>query len=351
MSVSMYARKACKRFRVRWLLPFFFIVLVTSACSVKPIDYEQVSEEEKIIVRFSHVVGEDTPKGQAARRFASLIKERTQGKVEVQVFANSSLYTDYEELKALQDGYIQIIAPAFSKLSTLVPEVEVFDLPFLYKRLDDYHRVLDGEAGKRLAEMMQRQGLKPLAYWDNSFKQFTSSNRPIHLPTDLQGLKMRIMPSTVLNRQMRLLGAQPIEISFNDVYLSLEKGELDGQENTVSNIYTKHFHRVQQYLTISDHGYLGYFVLMNQEFWQQLPADIQTVMVETMREVTLWERQKAEEINTEQLQQIKACNCIDIKRLSQSERDRWKQYVQPLYQSELQKWDQSFVSALHIGAR
>ncbi|UFJ38906.1 DctP family TRAP transporter solute-binding subunit [Brevibacillus humidisoli] len=347
----MQVPHVCKRFRR--IAALFFLILAAAllvSCGRKATDYEQVSEAEKLIIRFSHVVGEDTPKGQAARRFAALMKERTNGRVEVQVFANGSLYSDYEELKALQEGYIQMIAPSLSKLSELAPEVEAFDLPFLYPSLTDYHRVLDGEAGRRLTEMIEQKGLVPLAFWDNAFKQFTSSPRPIHVPSDMQGMRVRIMPSKVLNKQFAMLGAKPLEMSFNDVYLALEKGQLDGQENTISNIYTKRFYRVQDHLTISNHGYLGYLVLMNGEFWERLPDEIRQTFVETIREVTLWERQMAEQINREQLDYIKACDCISIYRLTPDEKRHWKQFFQPLYQSELTSWDPVFVKALHLPA-
>ncbi|WP_126427795.1 DctP family TRAP transporter solute-binding subunit [Brevibacillus marinus] len=337
---------ACKRFPKSALL--LLIALLLAACDRTAIDYEQVSEAEKLIIRFSHVVGEDTPKGQAARRFAALMKERTNGRVEVQVFANGSLYSDYEELKALQEGYIQMIAPSLSKLSGIVPEAEAFDLPFLYPALTDYHRALDGAAGQRLQRMMEEKGLVPLAFWDNAFKQLTSSSRAIREPTDMQGMRVRIMPSAVLNGQFAMMGAKPLEMSFNDVYLALEKGQLDAQENTLSNIYTKRFYRVQRHLTISDHGYLGYLVLMNQSFWERLPDDIRRTLVETIREVTLWERQLAARLNQEQLAYIAACECIAIHKLSAEEKRRWREFFAPLKESERTRWDPVFVKALGL---
>ena len=341
---------ACKRFPTSALLLLLLIALLLAACGRKAIDYEQVSESEKLILRFSHVVGEDTPKGQAARRFAALMKERTNGRVEVQVFANGSLYSDYEELKALQEGYIQMIAPSLSKLSGIVPEVEAFDLPYLYLTLEDYHRALDGEAGRRLMGMIEARGLVPLAFWDNAFKQFTSSNRPIREPSDMQGMRVRIMPSAVLNKQFVMMGAEPLEMSFNDVYLALEKGQLDAQENTISNIYTKRFYRVQQHMTLSDHGYLGYLVLMNQSFWERLPAEIRRTLVETIREVTIWQRKLAARLNEEQLAQITSCQCIAINRLSPEEKQRWQQFFAPLKAGERDRWDPVFVKALGLSA-
>ncbi|MFN3284169.1 MAG: DctP family TRAP transporter solute-binding subunit, partial [Pseudothermotoga sp.] len=237
------------------LLSLLMLVLVP-ACAPKPIDYEQVSPDDKIVIRFSHVVGEDTPKGQAARLFAKLMKERTNGKVEVQVFSNGSLYKDSEELNALSEGDVQMIAPALSKLSSLVPELGVFDLPYLYPNLDGYHKVFDGKTGKVIAKSLEKQNMVSLGFWDSGFKQFTSNVQPIRNPQDLAGTTIRIMPSAVLDDQFNLLQVRPVEMNFNDVYLALAQGKIHGQENTVSNIYTKRFYKVQNYMTISDHGYL-----------------------------------------------------------------------------------------------
>ncbi|GIM45888.1 C4-dicarboxylate ABC transporter [Collibacillus ludicampi] len=315
-----------------------FALTFLTACTPKAIDYEQVSEKEKIVIRFSHVVGEDTPKGQAARLFAKLLKERTNGKVEVQVFSNGSLYKDTEELNALAEGHVQMVAPAISKLTDLIPELGVFDLPYLYPDLNGYHQVLDGTAGKSIAERLKKNHMILLGIWDNGLKQFTNNVKPIRAPEDLAGLTMRIMPSTVLDHQFKMLQVRPVPINFNDVYLALEEGKINGQENTISNIYTKRFYQVQRYMTLSNHGYLGYLVIMNESFWNRLPSDIQKDITDTMRDVTKWERDEAVKIEQEQLKEINKCSCIQIVQLNEAEKERWKQFYQPLYQEMKQKF-------------
>jgi tripartite ATP-independent transporter DctP family solute receptor len=309
-------------------------------------DYEQVSPNDKIIIRFSHVVGEDTPKGQAARLFAKLMKERTQGKVEVQIFSNGSLYTDVEELEALQKGEVQIIAPALSKASLLVPELGAFDLPYLYPKLEDYHKVLDGNVGSLLKQSVEKRGMVALAFWDSGFKHFTTNSKPIQLPEDLKGSVMRTMPSAVLDQQFILLQATPVEMNFNDVYLALEQQKIHGQENSISNIYTKRFYKVQKYMSLTEHGYLGYIVLMKQDFWNGLPPQIQKVIQETMKEVTDWERQQAVKIEETQLREIEKCECIKITRLTDAEKSYWKQFFQPLYQVMERRLGSGFLQEL-----
>lgn len=311
-------------------------LLLLAACSPAAIDNEQVSEKDKIVIRFSHVVGEDTPKGQAVRMFAKLMKERTNGKVEVQVFSNSSLYKDSEELDALHQGRVQMIAPALSKLSNVVPELGIFDLPYLYPDLEGYHKVFDGKIGSVLSDSVAKHNMVPLGYWDSGLKQFTTNLRPIHKPADLAGSSMRIMPSTILDQQFNLLQVKAVQTDFNDVYTALEQGRIQGQENTISNIYSKKFYQVQRYMTLSDHGYLGYLVLIDQKFWNRLPADIRTTMRDTMDEVTRWQRQQSIKIEQDKLKEIEKCNCIQISKLSAADKAEWRKYFQPLY-SDMEK--------------
>lgn len=332
-------------------LPLGFLLtvaLLAAACAPKAVDHEQIGENDKIIIRFSHVVGEDTPKGQAARLFAKLMKERTNGKVEVQVFSNGSLYKDSEELEALQQGRIQVIAPTLSKLTHIVPELGAFDLPYLYSDLEGYHRVFDGTVGERIAKSLEKNNMIVLGFWDNGFKQFTNNVRPIRMPRDLAGTTMRIMPSAVLNDQFTLLQVHPVEINFNDVYSALEKGTIDGEENTISNIYTKRFYRVQKYMTLSDHGYLGYLVVIDKKFWNRLSPGLQRTIAQTMGEVTSWERTQAGKIEQAQLREIYNCNCIRIDTLSDAEKANWKRFYQPLYQEMEQKLGQEFFRELGL---
>jgi tripartite ATP-independent transporter DctP family solute receptor len=329
-------------------LTSLFLFLLLIGCTPKAIDYDQVSEEEKLVIRFSHVVGEDTPKGQAARLFSKLIDEKTNGKVEVQVFSNGSLYKDAEELVALREGYIHMIAPSLSKLTPIVPELGVFDLPYLYTSIEEYHHAFDGPSGKFINKKFEVNGLKPLGFWDNGFKQFTHNIHPIHMPTDLSGTKIRIMPSSVLDQQYALLKAKPIEMPFHDVFSALEDKKVDGQENTISNIYTKKFHQVQKFMTISNHGYLGYVVLMDHSFWNTLSPTLQNIIVETMQEVTEWERQNALQINSEQYTRIQQCECIKISELENTEIEEWKSFFQPLYQKVSKVLDEDFTKSLKL---
>lgn len=315
-----------------FLLAFVLIILAACQTTDYPVDHEQLSKEERIVIAFSHIVGENTPKGLAARRLAELVKERTNGQVEIQVFPNGYLYRDGEEMKALLRGDIQMIAPAMSKLSNVAPEWEVFDLPFAFEKNEEVRDFLSGHMGEILFRKLEMKGFHPVGIWDNGFKQMTNSIRPLHEPKDFLGLKFRIMPSSVISKQFKELNAMTQANSFNEVYQMLERGEMNAQENTFSNIVSKNLHFLQSYLTISNHGYLGYVILMNQEFWESLPKDIKIILHEAMKEVSEWQYKIAKDLNEEALRELKNCDCIEIYHLTSEEKHSWGKVFKPIYQ-------------------
>lgn len=294
-------------------------------------DDEQKGLQNQIIIYFSHVVAENTPKGLAAQKFAELVKQKTDGRVKVEVFPNGSLYSDGEELDALLRGDVQMIAPSFSKVTELIPEWQVLDLPFLFRNDDDVRRVFTGEIGAELLGMLEAKKIKGLALWSNGFKQMMSTTRPLIAPDDFRGLRFRIMPSEVIEKQFRLLGGEPVAVSFDRVYQELEQHKFDGQENTISNIYSKGFYKFQPYITISNHGYLGYAVMMNQSFWDSLPKDIQQKITEAMAEATRWNLEQSKEQNERELKQLERREDVFLYRLSEEEKRKWEQKFAPLY--------------------
>lgn len=335
-------------FRISFFLLAGMSILLLAGCRTEPYpkDFEQLSEDERIVIRFSHVVGEDTPKGLAARKFAQLVKERSNGYVEVQVFPNGFLYKDGEEMEALLNGDVQMIAPATSKVTSLIPEWSVMDLPFAFNSYEEVHQYINGPAGKKLISMFDSHGLQMLGLWDNGFKQMTNRNFPIHTPEDLRQLRMRIMPSEIISKQFLVSGAIPKEIDFNIVFHHLENGDVDGQENTLSNIASKNLHLLQNYLTISNHGYLGYVLLVNKEFWEDLPESVRDLIADALLEVSEWEWKNAHKLNAEKLDELERCKCIDIYHLTEEDRKLWEQSFQPVYEYYEDRFGTEYIKAL-----
>ncbi|MEK4426728.1 DctP family TRAP transporter solute-binding subunit [Solibacillus sp. FSL K6-1523] len=328
----------------------FVILLILNACQTNaesyPIDYEQLGENERIVIRFSHVVGEDTPKGMAARKFAELIKQRSNGFIEVQIFSNGKLYKDGEEMDALQRGDVQMIAPATSKLTKLVPEISIYDLPFAFRSFDDIHNYSKSPAGHRLVEKLEVHNLIAFSIWDSGFKQLSNNVRPITHYSDLKGLQMRIMPSDILHKQFTTVGGSTKLIDFNNVFNELQNSSIDGQENTLSNFTSKSMYTLQNHLTISNHGYLGYFVLFNLEFWNSLPTDVKLLIYEVLEEVEQWEWEVAEKLNIEKLNEIEKCQCIDIEYLDEASMEEWEKEMLPVYDYYRAKYSNYYLNSL-----
>src|ERR1700678_1830120 len=239
-----------------------------------------------IVIKFSHVVAADTPKGKAAEKFQELAEKYTDGKVKVEVFANSTLYKDKEELEALQLGAVQMLAPSLAKFGPLgVKEFEVFDLPYIIPDKAALARVTKGKVARDLFAKLAPKGIEGLAYWDNGFKIMTA-NKPLHHVADFHGMKMRIQSSKVLEAEMRALGAIPQAMAFSEVYQAMSTGVVDGAENPPSNVYTQKMHEVQKHATLSNHGYVGYAVIVNKKFWDGLPDDIRSQVEKAMDEAT-----------------------------------------------------------------
>jgi C4-dicarboxylate-binding protein DctP len=273
-----------------------------------------------IVIKFSHVVAADTPKGKAADFFARRAGELTGGKVKVEVYANSTLYKDKEEMEALQLGAVQMLAPSLAKFGPLgVREFEVFDLPFIFDGYADLHAVTRGPVGQQLLGRLDSRGIKGLAFWDNGFKSF-SANKALRTPADFRGLKLRIQSSKVLEAQMRALGAQPQVMAFSEVYQALQTGVVDGTENPHSNLFTQRMHEVQKVITVSDHGYLGYAVITNKRFWDGLPADVRAKLEQAMKESTEYANRIAKEENDGALEKVRASGKSQIVVLRPAER-------------------------------
>src|SRR4030095_1642402 len=280
--------------------------------------------QQPIVIKFSHVVAVDTPKGKAAEYFKKLAEERTKGRVKVEVYPNSSLFKDGEEMEALQLGSVQILAPSVAKFGPLgVREFEVFDLPYMFDTYDELHKVTEGKVGKLLFKKLESKGVTGLAYWDNGFKEF-SANKPLRASADYKGLKMRIQSSKVLGDEIKALDAIPQVMAFSEVYQALQTGVVDGQENTPSNFYTQKMHEVQKYMALTDHGVIEYAVITNKKFWDGLPPDIRTMLEGAMAEATKYANDIAKKENDDALEGVRKSGKTEIITLTPAEKAAWK---------------------------
>jgi C4-dicarboxylate-binding protein DctP len=287
--------------------------------------------QSPIVIKFSHVVANDTPKGKGALKFKELAEKYTNGKVKVEVYPNSSLYKDKEEIEALQLGSVQMLAPSTAKFAPLgVKEFEALDLPWLFKDDETYAKAMKGEVGKWLFKKLEAKGITGLAYWDNGF-HMVSANRPLIHPADFQGLKVRISGSKIADRYFRILGSIPQIMAFSEVYQALQTGVVDGCENTPSNYLTQKFDEVQSDITVSNHAHLQYAVIVNTKFWNGLPPDIRAELNKAMDEATDYTNSIARKENEDALAAIKKKGKAKLHYLTDAEKQEWKTAMQPTY--------------------
>ncbi len=286
---------------------------------------------EPILIKFSHVVTDNTPKGQGAIMFKTLAEERLAGKVEVQVFPSSQLFGDSDEIIALLKNDVQIIAPALSKFSKFTDVLQLYDLPFLFDDLNAVACFQDGESGKEMLDSMKSKGIKGLAYWHNGMKQL-SGPKPLRTPADAAGLKFRIMSSDVLQAQFQAVEANPQKLAFSEVYLALQTGQIDGQENTWSNIYSQKFFEVQPYFVESNHGLLDYMLITSEKFWGGLPDDVRGELEKIVTEVTAKVNDLANEENEKAKQLIIDSGKTEIIQLTPEEKAQWREAMKPVWE-------------------
>src|SRR5215471_12648504 len=302
---------------------------------------------QPIVIKFSHVVADDTPKGRAAIYFKKLAEERTRGRVKVEVYPDGRLYKDSDEIAALQNGQVQMLAPSLAKFGPLgVPEFELFDLPYVFDNYAQLHRVTFGPVGRDLLNKLQPKGIVGLAYWDNGFKQM-SANTPLKKPEDVKGLKMRVQPSAVLQAEMRALGAIPVTMDFTATYQALKSGTVDGTENPASNFYTQQMQDVQKYMAVTYHGFIGYAVIVNRKFWEGLPADVRANLTGAMRDATIFANDIASEANNDALAEIERTGKTQVLRLSPSERSEWKRALLGVHREMEGRIGKSLIQAVY----
>jgi C4-dicarboxylate-binding protein DctP len=323
-----------------------FRVLLTAVCALGLVAFN-ASAQQPIVIKFSHVVAVNTPKGKGADYFKKLAEERTKGRVRVEVYPNSALFKDGEEMEALQLGSVQMLAPSVSKFGPLgAREFEVFDLPYMFDSYDELHKVCEGPVGKQLFKKLESKGITGLAYWDNGFKDM-SANKTLRKPEDMKGLKMRIQSSKVLDSEMRALGALPQVMAFSEVYQAMQTGVVDGSENPPSNFYTQKMFEVQKDLTLTDHGVIQYAVIVNKKFWDGLPADIRTTLEGAMKDATKYANDIAKKENEDALAAVKASGKTEIITLTPQEKEAWKRALLIVHKENESRIGKDIIEAVY----
>ncbi len=292
--------------------------------------FSAAAQAEPIKIKFSHVVAVNTPKGQMAEKFKALVEERLPGKVVVEVFPNSQLFGDNKVLEAILLGDVQLAAPSLSKFKKYTKQLQVFDLPFLFNDIKAVDNFMKSPEGQSLLNSTEGKGLQGLGFLHNGMKQL-SANTPLRVPADAKNLKFRIMSSDVLAAQFKAIDASPQKKPFSEVFTLLQTKAIDGQENTWSNIYSKKFFEVQDYVTESNHGYLGYMVVTSKDFWGKMPADVRAVVDKSLAEAIEHGNKIALEKAVQDKQAIIDSKRSNVVEITADQRAQWVNVMKPVW--------------------
>ena len=291
-----------------------------------------VEAAEPIVIKFAHVVGDDTPKGKGALLFQKLVHERLAGEVKVEVYPNSSLVGDADEMQALLDNKVQMLAPSLSKFTEYSPKLEVFDLPFLFDDEAAVARFQKRETSLELLRSMASRGIYGLAYWNNGLKQLSAS-QPLRSPADAAGLAFRVQPSPVLEAQFTAVEAKPVRLPFSEVSKAMQSGVVQGTEGPWSNIRGQNAGIKQSFVTETNHGVLNYMLVTNSTFWTSIPFAIRSELDNIVLEVTQTVNAEAAAINQREREQLLASGSTTLVTLTPQERQAWRAKMQPVWKS------------------
>ncbi|RIX46224.1 MAG: DctP family TRAP transporter solute-binding subunit [Rhodocyclales bacterium GT-UBC] len=306
--------------------------------------------QNPIVIKFSHVAALDTPKGQGAERFKKLAEERTKGRVRVDIYPNSALFKDKEELEALQMGSVQMLAPSISKFGPFgVKEFEVFDLPFVTPDLPSFQRVANSDFGQAMLKRLESRGVRGLAYWDAGFRVITA-NKPLRRLADYKGMKIRINSSKVIEAQMRSIGVMPQTMAFSEVYQALQTGVVDGADTVMSNALTQKFYEVQKHIALLHHSHQAYAVVVNKKFWDGLPEDIRKALETAMADATTHANGLSVAEERDAMEKIKASGKTTIYEPTPAERDEIRKAMMVVHRDMESRLGRDNIQAMYKAA-
>jgi len=325
-------------------------IRLSAALGFAALTLAPAAAEQPVVIKLSHVAALDTPKGLGAERFKKLAEERSKGRIKVDVFPNSALYKDKEELEALQLGSVQMLLPSISKFGPLgLKEFEVFDLPFITPDIESFNRVASGPVGQAMLKKLESRGIKGLAYWDAGFRVMTA-NRPLHSVADYRGLKMRIGSSKVIDAQMRSLKAIPQTMAFSEVYQALQTGVVDGSETVLSNVWTQKFYEVQKHVALTHHTHQAYAVVANKKFWDGLPPDLRAILEGAVNDATTYANALGLAEEKDAMEKIKASGKCTIYVPTPAERDEMKKAMMPVHHEMEGRLGRENISSFYAAA-
>jgi tripartite ATP-independent transporter DctP family solute receptor len=246
----------------------------------------------EVTLKLGHIADPQNPYAQGAQKFADLVAEKSGGTIKVEVYPSSQLGNQRDLVEGLTLGTLDLTMTSTAVLGNFHPQVAVFDLPFIFRDREHAFKALD-TVGMEISKDLEEKGMKVLAFYENGVRNMTNNIRPIRVPEDMKGLKIRVMEQPIYIAMMKALGANPTPMAFGELFTALQKGVVDGQENPAAHIYTKRFFEVQKYISLTEHTYSAEPLVVSMITWNKLTPEQQTIIQEAAEEARDWQRQLA----------------------------------------------------------
>lgn len=297
----------------------------------KEAEKEQPKEQEKIILKLGGGLAETHPHTITHKEFAKLVKEKTNGRVEIQVFPNNQLGQQRALVEGMQMGTIDMGKSMTAVVANVLPEIMVFDLPYIFRDREHFYKVVDGPIGQSfLNEKMEKVGLKGLLFYDAGSRSIYNSKRPITKPEDLKGLKIRVPENPLMVETINAMGGTGVPMGLAEIYTGLQQGIIDGAENAPLFAYQQKHHEVTKYFSMTDHFRTPDVLMISLKVWNKLPADIQEAILEAAEEIKDYQRQLWIEQEKEVVEKLKAegmeFNDVDQAPFREAVKTVWKKY-------------------------
>jgi len=301
---------------------------------------------QKRTIRWGHLLNKDHPLSAGVQKFAELAAKKSGGKFKVREFPSSQLGSELQQQSALQGGSQEMMSAATSTLAGIVPEYGILDFPFIFANEEEADKLLDGKVGNMLGQKLAKHGLIGLGFWENGFRNVTNSRRPITKPEDLSGLKIRVMPNPVYLQTFQAVNANPIPLAFSELFTALETGAVDAQENPYAIILSNRFNEVQKYLSVTNHTYNAFAVIVSKVFWDKLSPAEQRILQESAVEARAYQREVSRKASRAALDELKQKG-MEMNTLEKEQLVRMREITQPVIDKFAASYDQELVKAFY----
>ena len=281
-------------------------------------------------IRVSNGVNQEHPIGNGVAKMSACLLDKSGGKMKIQAFWGGALGGDLQATQALRSGTQEMVVTSSSPLVGILPDLGVFDLPFLIANEKEADTVLDGPFGKYIADKLPGVGLVNVAYWENGFRNLTNSRKPVQKVEDMQGVKVRVMQNNIFLDTFKTMGANAVPMAFGEVFTALETKAIDGQENPFVTIDTSKLYEVQKFLTVTNHAYTPMLVLYSKPLWDKLSGDEQKALTDCTIVGRDEQRKVSRALSMKSLDNLKK-NGMQVTELAPAEQARIRDAVKPVY--------------------